>query len=267
MNMKGYALLVGVDEVNHVYYGENKKLCSSYTYTENIKALLNEGGYESIVSLNKEKTNWSNVVNELSYLIRTTNNDPGESYIFIYFSGHGASIEVSYSSKRKQFLCFYDQLILEDSIRDQLSRFNKRCKIFVVLDSCHADGVMDQKLALDSGQIKSMSEEFYFIYKLHQSVYDHTIDLYKDFSFEPNAEIFSLLACGENEETTGGFTCKDLSYFTKVFCNNWYDQKPNENYLSLYNKLRQVTGGKAKHRMFPATGTTFFSTTYPLIFK
>jgi hypothetical protein len=277
--MTGYALLVGVDEVNYDYYGENKNLCSSFLDTQLMFDLLFETSLfnsENILKRNSVQTKWSYLINDINYLKRLTETQDEDSFILLYFSGHSASIEHPFKPNTKvQFLCLYDQLVLEDKIRELLSQFSEKSKIFVVFDSCYSQGFGEtqSKRILESvsdTQIKSLEKEFKYIFELHKTFYTNDILFYADYNYKPKAEILFLFACGETQQTYSGASCKEVSEFTRLFISNWKYLKSintSANYIDLAIQLSNETNGKSRHLFKSDDPTSFFRTTFPLIFK
>jgi|GEM_PF-3116198 len=268
--MKGYALLVGMNKVDQEHYDNDKALCSSLQDTINVLASIDKKSYEYINTLNDTDTNWSNVKKELAKIADLTEANQQESYVFLYFSGHGASIKVDGFEEEKQFICFYDRLILENQIQEQLSFFNRRCKVFVVVDTCYSEGLalpVVIEVPYLKGRSKSLpaktSEE---VYRKYKKDYQKDVVFYSDKKFKSESEICYLFACGKTEVTLSGQSCKESSEFTTEFLSAWKfaPHKKFYNYFSFFKHLRESPKSQVK-MLFPSKNkSSFFMTTYPL---
>jgi hypothetical protein len=87
------------------------------------------------------KATYKNVVREMKKIVSGAEKD---SHIVITFSGHGTNVrDVSgdEQDKRDEALCLYDKLLIDDQLRDILSKLPKGAHLTFISDSCHSGTV------------------------------------------------------------------------------------------------------------------------------
>jgi len=265
--MKGYALLVGVNKVDVKHYGTGKNLCCSLNDTNTlIKFLLSSKLYnkDNIRIKNAVNAKWDAVKSEIQDIQNLANNDPEGAYVFLYFSGHGASL----MPIDKQFLCFYDRMVMEDEIQSQIQGFNENCKVFITLDACYSAGIINspELKGYFTGLPGKNPRDFSETYDLFRDIYDPIYDAYEIYEFVPEAEINYLCAAAENKKTKVGPNCQSNSRFTGRFASYWSTADRNSNYQYFYDLFSSTPGSTVTPFIFNEK-SDFFSTTYPLIFK
>ena len=90
-------------------------------------------------------------------------NLPGEGGLVFHFSGHGVQIpdEAGNKDVYDNALCASDMnLIMDDDFREVLKRLDPTVKFTVLLDCCHADGLLDHQ-CLQLG-LEVRSQWFFF---------------------------------------------------------------------------------------------------------
>jgi hypothetical protein len=272
--MEGYALLIGINTVDYTKYQDSKELCSAYKNVSCINELLEKTTLfdtKNVLIRHNELTKWEAICADIDSLVSKTDQDPNESYIFLYFFGHGTPRREVGSSTDTQFLCFYDQIVHERLIQEQLERFNERCKVFVVLDACYGHGIiLDLSLSMKSfNKSISISSMFANHYINELEKYETVVEKYKEVNFEPKASFFFFFACGPDEITEHSPNCSSLSNFSTFFHSDWSFVRDStispKNYDSLF-KVLKTSHPKAQKSPEKVTDP-FFINTYPLIFK
>ncbi len=279
--MKGYAFLIGADVLNPDHYGKGNDLCSSLTDTQKIKTLLEETTLfeDRIIMKNNIDTHWDKLKIEFENFQNEVNNESQGSFVFLYFSGHGASIQITGEEKPKHFLCFYNKLIFEDQIKKRIAAFNKNCSVFIVIDSCYGEGIGPNaieipflKSKVKRRRTKSLTSGFSRIFndkRFHQD-YMNTLLRYKTYKFETESDQLYFYACGENEVTFTGDFCSDQSDFSRFFVEYLLAlvSQKTYNYFSLAKYLKEssyptaIIKPESKHKP-----DSIFNNTFPLFFN
>ncbi len=283
--MNGYALLIGVDVVDHNHYGIDKDLCSSRIDTEKMNELLEslpdfEGNIHKFIDID---ASWDLLLPTFYDLQFKANNDPEGAFVLLYFSGHGASLEVEHNGKKekKQFLCFHDHLVSEDQVLRRIGAFNKNCSVFVILDSCCSGGIpintieqyvlkqLPTEIPLKKNQRrkKTISSSFPEIYKRFQSRYEGVLNSYRDYTFSTEADVFFLLACAENQSTYTGRNCSEPSVFTNNFVEDLrfiIQNHSKHNYFTFADYLKKNSHKTTKKSAYLNKPDNIFRSTLPL---
>ena len=185
--MKGYALLIGVDEVSTSNYGDPFKMdCIKNNITELEKLLKRENLFKDrITPLRGANCTWENVQKQLENFSNLSVTEEG--YLLIYYSGHGISYPFSepLQEKKSEFFFFYDRMVYETEIRESLSSINSKIKVFLIADSCHSGGlntllskaIMPIKLMTYNFEI-SQETKFEAAYSLKENLYNNLISSY-----------------------------------------------------------------------------------------
>jgi hypothetical protein len=171
---------------------------------------------------------WKKTVEKLNEI---SSNKTEPCYLVIYFTGHGSSIPYDDSSEKYTigFSCFYDQMVSEKQIRDELKNIPENFKVFLISDSCYGGELNPEKARSFSisNNDKSISGNIFDeVRKNNESLYDKLIKDYEqsildDETFEPAAEVAILTACSKKQTTEQGFDSTGVSRFTSILINSW----------------------------------------------
>ncbi|NOG58544.1 MAG: hypothetical protein HND54_12465 [Bacteroidetes bacterium] len=152
--MKGYAILVGVDEVNPKHYGVSMITPSAKNSAEKIHRHLLD--FSTIpdnridVYVGKEAV-FHDIDIRMKHYARLSNLPNSEPiFLFLYFAGHSFSMD---GKEKGEFTFFnlYDQMLFENEFKNWLKDFHIDSKLFCVIDSCYAGGYgSDKKLIMDN---------------------------------------------------------------------------------------------------------------------
>ena len=150
--MEAHSLHIAVDITNPDHYGESMLLSCGKIDAALMGGRANKSkAYKSTTYLLDQAATKNNVTRALSEFARLTQQNPQEVYYF-YISAtcHGFSYEESRHGGEDghlEFLCLYDQMILEHELREMLTWFDKNAIIFFVLGSCYAGGIFSEDLS------------------------------------------------------------------------------------------------------------------------
>ncbi|MES2554662.1 MAG: hypothetical protein V4604_00850 [Bacteroidota bacterium] len=269
--MKGHALLIGVSETSVTNYGKNYDLSCAEPDVAGMNGLLN-GIPEfkgNITTLTKEKATWNNTID---WLKNTKNQVKTENAFFhIYFTGHGCSVKETANSTQGAF-CFYDKIILENQIKQQLENISSNIKVYVISDSCHSGELVDFEIYNKLTDLESKFKE------LDSSIWDYVSNLEdnkveycealksynsSNYTFKPKTEICILTACGKKQKTEYNSGC--ISAFTNLVLNNWSVYMPSS-YFTFHQEIfkQRPKYRKPEIKLF-GSNSGFFQNTVPFI--
>ncbi len=176
--MKAHAILVGVDQVDQAHYKHPERLKLGPA-RENVKllqtALRNESDFELSEQncLYAERASFENFTSSLEEFKRKE--DPN-FYLLVYFTGHGFSFYFEQAGKLNLYT-FYDKMVFSQELRKALSGFKKETKLFLIVDSCLAEGMLQNKIL--SEQLSDfVFEEKDYLDRLH------TVDTHLHYEYE-----------------------------------------------------------------------------------
>lgn len=160
--MNAYAILVGVNQVDQAHYRDPEWLKLGPA-SENVKllkkALRNESSLELSESncLYADQASFENFTASLEQFKRKE--DPN-FYLLVYFTGHGFSIEFEQAGKLNLYT-FYDKMVFSQEMKKAFLGFKKETKLFLIVDSCLAKGMLHDKLLLEQLSDFVFEEEEY----------------------------------------------------------------------------------------------------------
>lgn len=264
--MKSFGLLIGMYNLSKEHYLKDYTLCCTSSDVTAMESLLRSNiPFEELLCHNTLETlNWDYNLGKIQDLRDKIRQEKEECQLFIYYSGHGASIK--YEHEQKQFLSFHDQLVIEEEILEQLYMFPSNCSIIVIVDACYSGGIPDypefqqieqnqKRLIKDEVTIhlpivKTISTDFGQIFDLHKETYIPKVKKYRNFNVKPQSNILFLLACGQDEFTTAGSECEFPSQFTNalVECAKFiFEHNLTFNYFGF---IHELTKRNSKTRWF-----------------
>lgn len=151
--MKGYALLIGTTKVDTEHYTGQMSLPYTQTDVTLIKGIIDATGLyaeEDVEVLTEEKASTVNFLNRLEIFAEKSKHEEG--FLVVFFSGHGASFPYT-KKKNKEFICFYDRMLLENEMRKYLCEIQSGLKVFFILNSCFSSGMSELALFLQEKSI------------------------------------------------------------------------------------------------------------------
>lgn len=270
---EGYAILIGVNDTDVTHFGNDKSFCGAENNVTGIYSLLNKTRFKrkNIFRLHNDSTKWDTV---LAILQKTQSlmDQSKNNYLFVYFSGHGSLLDVSnpltgechelkspqVKTKRAQFLCFADRMVLKSEVLKQLALFDKKTKIYFLIDACHSGSNL--QIASSEFETAHMSKKHpaypdyspaYILKKYYCSIYRKVITENIDYKYDGKSDLCVTAAASGLTTTSPGPGCYQ-SEFTAAYCSKWGENKPG-NYKSFGNTEFY-------------NNSTFFLNTYPLIF-
>lgn len=274
--MKGYALLIGVDETDSTHYGKNIQLDCALKDVEAMKNFLS--GFpefrKSITTLTSKDgiPTWKKTVEKLNEI---SSNSKEPSYLVIYYTGHGASTTHKdiLGTDTIGFSCFYDQMVSEKQIRDELKNIPSNFKVFLISDSCYGGELINREFkgtSINNNEKSITGNIFDDVIKKNEFHYNGVI---KDYHgsilgskiFEPLAEIAILTACSKKQTTEQNFDNTGISRFTSVLINSWSKSMRfgYRNFLEILANHRPAN--KAPQLEFFGPKSGFFQQTIPFV--
>lgn len=278
--MKGYALLIGVDEVDENYYKSKKDLKSSFQDTLQMQILLSKTNlYDEIHVSNNETANWITIKNKLARLQNNVKQNDEETYVFLFFSGHGSSIKTD-NNGTKEFLCFYDRLVSENEVQEQIALFEGKCKLFILINSCNSLGIAKPSIIIKNQNTSTVLLEIepekpsdnitiQEVYNNHNISINKILKEHEGKKYNSNADIIYFFASNEYEKVQAGSANENANPFTTSFISTWRlrNNKQVDNYYSFFQLLNLKVKNKAEILTIGKSISNFFSTTFPLTFN
>lgn len=141
------ALCMGIND----YPGTNNDLRGCVNDANGWESMLSSKGFSVITLLNADATK-SNVISNIKNLLE---NAVAGDELFITYSGHGSNvtdINGDEDDGRDETWYLYDGNLIDDEIRDSLSRLPNSVKLTIVSDSCHSGSVTRAMLSALSSE-------------------------------------------------------------------------------------------------------------------
>jgi hypothetical protein len=281
--MKGYALLIGVNEVDTSYYGTDLPIEGVLPNIQRMKnVLISSGNFAetNIEILQGDMTNWSvDIIPKLDSLQSIPESEI--PFVVLYFSCHGAKIRFENEKfTHKNFLCFRDKMILENEVREEIAKFPSYFNVFVIIDSCYSEGL---DLDYCTEQFIGDPELFQNLYTAKKQELYPIISHYqnlKDIGTEMKYKALTCFIYSVEQDKPGlvGSSEGCPTLFTRYFENLWYKYILNPmnhvplNYVDFNNLVLKKFMGISYSpvvKIYPSPTYTdnFFSTSVPLLFN
>lgn len=288
--MEGYALLIGVNEVDPCFYTENLKLNCVDADLREMTRLLNQvpeikGRIKPFTSKNAK---WTDIKKEIeTYYSKLAESNDEDVYLVIYYTGHGKSWKNPDTNISEEFYSFYDEPVSEFKIRSLLLEFSSRYKIFIIADTCHGGGLSeweesdtpDYPANTNHGHPKNIKTKIIptsifekIIHKIsfsddkspkhsfgHQETYSISSNNISRKPFLPNAEIAIFAACGKHQLTEQNMGPNEPSKFTSLITKKWKPSK-SRNSFCLRNIVNSERPPYVKSQLNIFTNSNFFMT-------
>lgn len=277
--MKGYALLIGVDSLDTKHYVSNVSIpCAPRNLDRLYKLLIQTGKYQQediklFSTQNNITPTWQNVEKSLKCFEKGSTKDTG--FLVLYLTCHSLLTEVlgSNSTKKKNFLCFNDQLVYENQWKSVLQNIDSKFEVFIILDTCYASGVNKDRMG-------ALLSTYQVAYNRNDPRYTDLDRKYRVNTISSNeANLCFLFSSKEKKSSiscsSGG---EQNTFFTNKFANLWEDhffQRDQFNYRKFYNLIK-IRSSPTDDPFFDIIekkvqppideSTTIFHTNYPLFF-
>lgn len=239
--MRGYALLLGINNIQSEYYGNSYNLPESVDNIDAMESFLcNDVGFNQgdIKKLTSTDNSWQNVQTKIGELTQIPQSE--SPFIIIYLSCHGTKIKYSNTSfTEKNFLCFYDRMVLENEFRQLIASFPSYFKVNVIIDSCYSEG-LDAEYMEDQ---EIESGNFTAVYNRHQNSLYAIVQNYQAQPAVPyQADTCFFYSVEQNVPAYFSDKQHAPTLFTRYLINLWNNYiKPNEgikfNYPDFINDL------------------------------
>jgi len=269
--MKGYAVLIGVEETNIKHFGDKNHAPNASTSVEAIYNYLKEHSTISVSEQDKfikSQAILKDIELRLETLAEISHNEP--IYLFLYLVGHGMNQKLN-SEDIFTFFKLYDQMLFENELKNLLKKFHWNSKIFCVIDSCNAGGMFDERFIAPDYTFGIKKNNFTSL------SYDKIINLYNrklniELDYKRNCSTFIITSVGQTEwaNMDGLNGMFHFSYFFLKFL------EKSKNYCELFDHLKekfeiQVRTPLGDYQMPQKftlnSDTTYFKTNKPLIIK
>ncbi|HLP54684.1 MAG TPA: caspase family protein [Fluviicola sp.] len=281
--MKGHALLIGVNEVNKDHYGEELDMACAITDVAEMKSIFEQiPSFQNNTKIfESSSASWKNVKHELGLLSKTSQTEEG--YLVIYYTGHGASLPKDNKLNEKQgFFCFYDRMVIEQEIRNELLSFHENFKILLISDSCHSGELntwdkdelymefilaypeleLEFNFDLITPKTKSIQHKRFeriYNYNNNSTFYNNLTRETASINFNPKADVAILTACDWDQITEQNLVTNGLSVFTRIITNLWNNNKSitYPEFVTLLQKKRPLTK-QPQFEVSPINHSDFF---------
>jgi hypothetical protein len=264
--MKGYSLHIGVNKVNEDHYGETMRLDCASKDTESLSTFIqNTGLFQETNIIEGEDANSENIFKALDGFAALAEDNPGEEFNFLITATcHGFSLNTVYGGTdgRLELLCLYDRMVLEFEVQERLSKFKSNAKVFFVVSSCFAGGIL-------------MENDGYESYKQHLVLaknpgkYEHLVEAYAAKQNEPYSYTCSLFFMGAVEKNILAVMGRsnEESPFIKAFLAVVRNPFFQGNYEALGEEIKMNSHRDRKPVFFhKGTDPNYFSNKRPIYF-
>lgn len=231
--MEGHALLIGVNQLKKDHYINDLPFDDSLTNISKVgDFLLSTGSFQqsNITKLSGVNSDWdSTTTTELTRLKNLSTAGGEIPFVFIYISCHGAKFQFNDKDyTHKNFLCFYDRMVLENELRQKIEEFKVDFKIHVMIDSCYSEG-----LDIDYVIEQQIGESTFFrnVFEIHRHVYQQKIDYYPTKVPSYKADTCFMYSVKQDTKGLRGTSLGKPTLFTKYYLDIW------KNYIGLQNGI------------------------------
>lgn len=169
--------------------------------------------------------------------------------LVISFSGHGTKIlDINFDENDSydEVLVFYDQMLIDDLVKVQFSRFKEGVNIFFITDCCHSGTISKirpiKKAAFNRPPIRGFSS------RIGQMIFDSNIE-YRIIKQSINEETIKLkssvihfAACQDSETASDGTLLMKHGLFTHILLKTWEDGRYLGNYETFFSEIKKQMG-------------------------
>jgi hypothetical protein len=154
---KGISIHIGLNHIDEDYYGTDGLLAGCINDANDMKAIATAQGYASFEILLDEDATKANVISAIG---RAADGMDSGDILLLTYSGHGSQVDDvddEESDAQDETWCLYDQMLIDDELRQLWARFKAGTRIFMLADSCHSGTVARM---LDLAKIEPVSRAF-----------------------------------------------------------------------------------------------------------
>lgn len=185
---KGFALVIGVSEVDTTHYdGWNGILQQPENDAKIISQKVDEYGFTNNSLLLTHNATRQNVIERIQNI---ANKACAGDLVFIYYSGHGGQIPAREcdieEDKLNETWCLYDAQLIDKELYHLWAKFREGVRIFVVSDSCHSGTIT--KAIIDTSDTNPVIVAKNLPDAKIKSVYSQNIDFYTEIYDKLDAE-------------------------------------------------------------------------------
>jgi metacaspase-1 len=237
---KGMSIHIGVNELSD-HYGGLESLKSCNKDAEDMAKIAVSAGFEILTVLKNQNATVLNVTTAITDSIKKLNDD---DTLLITYSGHGTQKrETSPFDEldlKDETWCLFDRQIMDDELKIQWLKVEKKVRILVISDSCHSGTLvesnstplgMSKKTRKVSELKELLPQSVEDIFEVHKDIYkdakkiaNKELEKIKDARGSQNLLIADLLlisACQEFGVTRDGLDNNDNGAFTKSLKKIW----------------------------------------------
>jgi len=134
-----------------------------------MKAIATNLGYSSSQVLTEDDATKANVVSAICGAASTMAS--GDTLLLTY-SGHGSQVDdvdSDESDAQDETWCLYDQMLIDDELRQMWSQFKAGTRIFMLSDSCHSGTVARMLVLKELAKVEPTTRSFLLRRKLPQT--------------------------------------------------------------------------------------------------
>lgn len=234
---KKSAVCVGIND----YPGTANDLSGCVNdYSDWATVLKNVYKFDSITTLANSKATIGNVVSALTKLINGAKS--GDCIVFTY-SGHGTSVPDTNGDEpdgRDEAICLYDGNLIDDKIREIISKVKDGVKFTIISDSCHSGSVTRLQLKKGKAGKKGYKKARYMPPKdIKEAMLISRLPLKgKVFTTEDMKEIL-IAGCQSSEYSYDAYINNRYNGAMTYHAINVIKQNPTATYEEFYTELRK----------------------------
>lgn len=157
---KGISIHIGLNYIDEDYYGTNGELFGCINDANDMKGIATKLGYSSSEVLIDEDATKANVV---SAICSAASSMAGGDTLLLTYSGHGSQVDDVDSDETDamdETWCLYDQMLIDDELRQMWSQFKAGTRIFMLSDSCHSGTVARMLIMKELAKLEPVTRSF-----------------------------------------------------------------------------------------------------------
>jgi metacaspase-1 len=166
---KGISIHIGLNHIDEDYYGTDGELFGCINDANDMKAIATKLGYSSSEILTEDDATKANVV---SAICSAASNMASGDTLLLTYSGHGSQVDDVDSDETDamdETWCLYDQMLVDDELRQMWSQFKAGTRIFMLSDSCHSGTVARMLILKELAKLEPVTRSFLLRRKLPQA--------------------------------------------------------------------------------------------------
>jgi hypothetical protein len=166
---KGISIHIGLNHIDEDYYGTDGELFGCINDANDMKAIASGLGYSTSEILLDEDATKANVVSEIA---RAADNMAGGDTLVLTYSGHGSQVDDVDGDEpdaKDETWCLYDQMLIDDELRQLWARFKAGTRIFMLSDSCHSGTVARMLMRRELDKVEPTTRAFLLRRKVAQA--------------------------------------------------------------------------------------------------